>query len=249
MRIEVSMDMPGGIPSRIRFSDDFAKGATLQCGGDRKCTHLLDTQQCCELMSRLGISPGEGPLVAVRAIVNQQLASNMFDGLRFHYHHQELFQGPSEDEAEEDESFTEGCIPPPPKPRRLSKAATRELLELYAMGWDISLIASHLHLSPPRVVRHLAALIFDDVEVASDVSAPRHQKTWTLEEILTLRQLIKLGRTPSEMAPPLGRDPLGVAFKILENFSPAIPREVVKKFGVTTSVVPIVDEGLDSTSP
>ena len=96
MRIEVSMDMPGGIPSRIRFSDDFAKGATLQCGGDRKCTHLLDTQQCCELMSRLGISPGEGPLVAVRSIVNQQLASNMFDGLRFHYHHQELFQPPPE---------------------------------------------------------------------------------------------------------------------------------------------------------
>lgn len=113
------------------------------------------------------------------------------------------------------------------------------------MGWDISLIASHLHLSPPQVVRHLAALIFDDVEVASDVGAPRHQKTWKLEEILTLRQLIKLGRTPSEMAPPLGPDSLGVAFKILENFSPAIPREVVKKFGVTTSVVPMEFEDFD----
>ena len=111
-----------------------------------------------------------------------------------------------------------------------SYGAQKELLELWVDGMDLELLARHLNRKPLEVVVKLSELILKAQRPVADRSAPYFRKPWDYFQNSELRRLHALGKKPSDIADALGRDELGVCFRLLSNFEHVLPRAVVKRF-------------------
>jgi hypothetical protein len=121
------------------------------------------------------------------------------------------------------------CISSDPDPG-WSYASQKELLELWVDGMDLELLARHLNRKRLEVIVKLSELILKAPQPVADSSAPYFRKPWDYFHNSELRRLHALGKRPSEIADALGRDELGVCFRLLSNFEFVIPRAVVKRF-------------------
>jgi hypothetical protein len=111
-----------------------------------------------------------------------------------------------------------------------SYTSQKELLELWVGGMDLELLARHLNRKQREVVVKLSELILKAPHPVADSSAPYFRKPWDYFHDSELRRLYALGKKPSEIADALGRDELGVCFRLLSNFELVIPRAVIKRF-------------------
>jgi hypothetical protein len=111
-----------------------------------------------------------------------------------------------------------------------SYESQKELLELWVDGMDLELLARHLNRKRLEVIQKLSELILKAPQPVADSSAPYFRKPWDYFHNSELRRLYALGKKPSEIADALGRDELGVCFRLLSNFELVIPRAVIKRF-------------------
>lgn len=111
-----------------------------------------------------------------------------------------------------------------------SYASQKELLELWVGGMDLELLARHLNRKQLEVIVKLSELILKAPRPLADSSAPYFRKPWDYVQNSELRRLYALGNKPSEIADALGRDELGICFRLLSNFELVIPRAVIKRF-------------------
>jgi hypothetical protein len=108
----------------------------------------------------------------------------------------------------------------------------KELLELWVGGMDLELLARHLNRERREVVVKLSELILKAPQPVVDSSARYFRKPWDYFHNSELRRLYALGKKPSEIADALGRDELGVCFRLLSDFELVIPRAVTKRFNL-----------------
>jgi hypothetical protein len=126
-------------------------------------------------------------------------------------------------------NYSASCISSDPE-QGWSYTSQKELLELWVDGMDLELLARHLNRKPLEVVVKLSELILKAPQPVADSSAPCFRQPWDCYHNSELRRLHALGKKPSDIADVLGRDALGVCFRLLSNFELVIPRAVVKRF-------------------
>lgn len=223
MFIGITLEIEGGRDARIRFSETRDSGAHVRCAGTRECEHELSPAQVTQLFSVIDV-PYEGDaLEAVRAVVAHQKAQDLFDAI----HDSGIVEFPGQ------ESFS------------WTEAMTTELLELYLTGFTLSMLADHFRIATPRIVRHLSEVMWGDSDLVADSSKPRHQKTWAPQEIHFLITQMQVGRTPTEISALMGRDSLGIAFKLFDALPVPIPRSVLESYGIDLRREPLGDIPLD----
>ena len=98
----------------------------------------------------------------------------------------------------------------------------RELFWGYEEGMDIPLLAALLGYSPREVVRELSREIFSMPTPSQNRKAPRYAATWEPREVARLVECFQQGLAPAEIAKELGRDELGVCWRLLVTCRPTI---------------------------
>ena len=113
-----------------------------------------------------------------------------------------------------------------------TKSMNKELLELYLDRMPGGMMAHYFDCSQREVVRQIACLVLGEKKIRSDNSAPRYGEEWTWRDDQVLRREFQLGKPIDQIAATLGRDELGVAFRILAFFEPQIPAAIVQRYGL-----------------
>ena len=113
-----------------------------------------------------------------------------------------------------------------------TKSMNKELLELYLDRMPGPMMAHYFGCSERDMVRQIACLVLGKKKIKSDRSAPRYGEEWSWRDDQVLRREFQLARPIDQIAATLGRDELGVAFRILAFFEPQLPPAVVEKYGL-----------------
>jgi len=108
----------------------------------------------------------------------------------------------------------------------------KELLELYLNRMPADMIAHHFGCSPAEIIRQVAYLVLRERGLSEDLTAPNFGKRWTWADDQILRNEFQLRRPVKTIARTLGRDRLGVAFRILGLFDPPIPKRVIRAYQI-----------------
>ena len=103
-----------------------------------------------------------------------------------------------------------------------SSEERRELLWGYEAGMDIPLLATLLDFSPREVVRELSRQAFSMPTPSENRKAPRYRANWEPAEVDRLIEGFQQGVTPTGIARQLGRDELGVCWRIIETCRPSL---------------------------
>lgn len=118
-------------------------------------------------------------------------------------------------------------VPPP-----WSVSKTRALLDLYLDGMDIGLLSKHFEVQPNEIVLQLSELLLEISNPLQDAGAKNYGKTWTWVDNSKLWRMYAV-RTPiPQIAAKLGRDELGVCFRLLSEQMVVLPRKIVKEFNL-----------------
>ena len=113
-----------------------------------------------------------------------------------------------------------------------TKSMNKELLELYLDRMPGPMMAHYFGCSERDMVRQIACLVLGKKKIKSDRSAPRYGEEWSWRDDQVLRREFQLAKPIDQIAATLGRDELGVAFRILAFFEPQLPPAVVEKYGL-----------------
>ena len=105
-----------------------------------------------------------------------------------------------------------------------SSEERRELLWGYEAGMDIPLLATFLDYSPREVVRELSRQAFSMPTPSENRKALRYGASWEPAEVKRLIEGFQQGLAPTDIASELGRDELGVCWRILETCRPSMGR-------------------------
>ena len=97
-----------------------------------------------------------------------------------------------------------------------------ELLWDYEMGMDIPLMATLLDYSPREIVRELSRQVFSMPTPSENRKAPRYRANWEPAEVERLIEGFQQGVAPTDIARELGRDELGVCWRIIETCRPSL---------------------------
>jgi uncharacterized iron-regulated protein len=111
-----------------------------------------------------------------------------------------------------------------------TKAARKALVELYLDGMDIDLLASHFNKTQHEIVFKLSEILLGVANPKQDSSAKKYRKPWTWAEKSKLWRLYAVRNPIHLIAEKLGRDELGVCFKLLSEQIVILPRRVVEKY-------------------
>lgn len=225
MMIGISLELEDGREAHIRFSPHEDEGARVRCREPLNCTHELSRQQCEALFGVINVPYNGNALESVRTVIKQRKVWNLFRAIH------------------EGTAITDSSSPVPN--HEWTSAGTTELLELYITGFSLSMLSDHFRMNTESIVRRLCAVIFDDHHLHKDPSQPRHQKTWTRQEIDFLVRQVQRSRKPFEISQVMGRDSLGIAYKMLESFPIPIPRTVLEHYRVNTDMEPLDPHTLD----
>ena len=106
----------------------------------------------------------------------------------------------------------------------------KELLELYLDGMDIDLLSSHMNLTRRQVVRKLSELLFGLEFPAQNPDARNYQKTWSWADNSRLWRMYAVGIPVQIIAHKLGRDELGICYRLLTENLVVVPATVVEKY-------------------
>lgn len=113
-----------------------------------------------------------------------------------------------------------------------SKAARKTLVELYLDGMDIDWLSKHFEVQPNELVLQLSELLLEISNPVQDTGAKNYGKTWTWVDNSKLWRMYAV-RTPiPQIAAKLGRDELGVCFRLLSEQMVVLPRKIVKEFNL-----------------
>lgn len=105
----------------------------------------------------------------------------------------------------------------------------KELLELYLDGMEIDLLASHLNLTSWEIVRKLSELLFD-VTPEHDPSARKYRQRWNWVDNSKLWRMYAVGIPIQTIAEKLGRDEMGVCYRLLTEQLVVVPQATVSKY-------------------
>ena len=98
----------------------------------------------------------------------------------------------------------------------------KELLWAYEAGMDIPLLATFLEYSPREVVRELSRQVFSMATPSENRKAAHYGAKWEQGEVERLIEGFQQGLAPTDIARELGRDELGVCWRILEVCRPSL---------------------------
>lgn len=115
-------------------------------------------------------------------------------------------------------------------PTPWSVATEKELLELYLDGMDLDLLSSHFQLKQREIVRKLSELFFNIQYPEQNSEVSNYGKPWNWGESSRLWRMHAVGAPVSTMAEKLGRDELGVCYRLLSENLVIVPKEIVVKF-------------------
>ena len=121
-----------------------------------------------------------------------------------------------------------GCIDPEPL---WDDAAVKELVVLYLDGMDLELLASHFQMTAHEIVFKLSDLFFGLPEPIQDTSAANYKKPWNGAETTKLWRLYAVRNPIPKIAEKLGRDELGVCYKLLTEQMVILPRRLAEEHG------------------
>ena len=107
----------------------------------------------------------------------------------------------------------------------------KSLLEYYVEGMLPFTMAQLFGCKVRDVVRELSQLVLGVDDAQSDSSAPNYGRPWDWYDDYLLTREYQLGSSLERIAALLGRDLLGVAFKMLD-LRPPIPPKTSKKYGL-----------------
>jgi hypothetical protein len=119
-----------------------------------------------------------------------------------------------------------------PVVRFLSKQETKEALKLYSQDHSIYQIASKMAVASNDVVGTLGLHFYDLNEELVNPLAEKFRYGWSFEELTHLSEMLTSGHSIDEICSALGRDRLGVLYKIFTGHFPEIPSKVAKAFKI-----------------
>lgn len=99
------------------------------------------------------------------------------------------------------------------------------IIRCYINGAEVSSIAYEINATQAVVVTALSRMIFGLSGNLVDEAAPRFGQGWSSADLETFQKLYSQGRPVPEIAKELGRDQLGLCFRIFMYVRPAIPRK------------------------
>ena len=106
----------------------------------------------------------------------------------------------------------------------------KDLLELYLDGMDLDLLSSHLNVGREEIVRKLSGLFFRLEFPTQDPDAPNYRKKWSWAETSRLWRMYAVGIPVQVIARTLGRDELGICYRLLTENLVVVPATVVEKY-------------------
>lgn len=106
----------------------------------------------------------------------------------------------------------------------------KELLDMYLLGMDIDLLSTHLNLSTRTVVVKLSELLLDSPNPAQNTKAENYRKPWSWADDSRLWRMYAIGASVRSIADSLGRDELGVCYRLIAENLLIVPKTVVKKY-------------------
>jgi hypothetical protein len=114
----------------------------------------------------------------------------------------------------------------------LSWDETQSALKMYCQGRDVFAIAENLARNSNDVVATLGVHMFGLEGALVDASAENWGKGWDSESKTTMTTLVRAGKSIDEICESLGRDRLGVLYRIFSGLNPVVPSRVMKAFKV-----------------
>lgn len=106
------------------------------------------------------------------------------------------------------------------------------LLEKYIHGFGIYDLADKVGCTPALAVDTLSRIIFDLEGDLVDETAENFGNSWTKREVQTLYESYRESKTIPEIAVLLGRDQLGVCFKVFTYLVPPVPKPQLLRYGL-----------------
>lgn len=106
----------------------------------------------------------------------------------------------------------------------------KELLELYLGGMEIDLLASHMNLTNWQIVRKLSELLFDVRSPQHDPSARNYRQRWNWVDNSKLWRMYAVGIPIPSIAKKLGRDEMGICYRLLAEQLVVVPKATVSKY-------------------
>ena len=122
----------------------------------------------------------------------------------------------------------DGCVHPEPL---WDEPTAKELVMLYLDGMEIELLASHFQMTAHEIVFKLSDLFFGLPEPIQDTSAANYKKPWNGAETTKLWRLYAVRNPIPKIAEKLGRDELGVCYKLLTEQMVILPRRLAEEHG------------------
>ena len=130
--------------------------------------------------------------------------------------------------SEKKPPFPQGCVV---LDDGWSEPATKELVELYLDGMELELLSSHFQMTVHEIVAKLSELFFAVPEPMQDTSAANYKKPWHGAETAKLWRLYAVRNPIPKIAEKLGRDELGVCYKLLTEQMVILPRSLAEVYG------------------
>lgn len=115
-----------------------------------------------------------------------------------------------------------------------SESETKELLDSYLSHMPNDMLSKYFRRSQRDIVRALASLVLGETYVSTNSRAESFGKAWSWRDDQILVREYQIGKSVAQIAAVLGRDNLGVAFRILGTLTPKIPQHIVHKYGLTS---------------
>lgn len=104
-----------------------------------------------------------------------------------------------------------------------NRDSRRELVDLYLRQMSIASLAEHFDVSQREIVRELSRLLLNVQEPCENKFAENFGAKWDIVGDDKLRAYFRRGHTVAEISRLLGRDLLGICFRILANFDVVVP--------------------------
>ena len=111
----------------------------------------------------------------------------------------------------------------------------KELLELYLDGMEIDLLASHMNFTNWEIVRKLSELLFDVRSPQHDPSARNYRQRWNWVDNSKLWRMYAVGIPIPSIAKKLGRDEMGICYRLLTEQLIVVPKATVSKYKLDES--------------